>query len=81
MNNVIQILLLVLFVAGCATATRNNENNDKQPLDLLSGKNEITMNDTTPKVTGIGGIFFRSKNPKETMLIDKKEEEGGGKMY
>jgi len=25
------------------------------------------MNDTTPKVTGIGGIFFRSKNPEETM--------------
>jgi predicted enzyme related to lactoylglutathione lyase len=25
---------------------------------------EIVMNDTTPKVTGIGGIFFRSKNPK-----------------
>ncbi|MDW7680700.1 MAG: VOC family protein [bacterium] len=24
------------------------------------------MNDTTPKVTGIGGIFFVSKNPKET---------------
>jgi len=24
------------------------------------------MRDTTPKVTGIGGIFFRSKNPKET---------------
>ena len=24
------------------------------------------MNDTTPKVTGIGGIFFYSKNPKET---------------
>ncbi|MCK5704439.1 MAG: VOC family protein [Cyclobacteriaceae bacterium] len=24
------------------------------------------MNDTTPKVTGIGGIFFRSENPKET---------------
>ena len=23
------------------------------------------MNDETPKVTGIGGIFFRSKNPKE----------------
>ena len=23
-------------------------------------------NDTTPKVTGIGGIFFYSKNPKET---------------
>jgi predicted enzyme related to lactoylglutathione lyase len=24
------------------------------------------MNDTIPKVTGIGGIFFRSKNPEET---------------
>jgi catechol-2,3-dioxygenase len=24
------------------------------------------MNDTTPKVTGIGGIFFRTKNPQET---------------
>ena len=23
------------------------------------------MSDTTPKVTGIGGIFFRSNNPKE----------------
>ncbi|MBE0648420.1 MAG: VOC family protein [Bacteroidales bacterium] len=23
------------------------------------------MNDTTPKVTGIGGIFFKSENPKE----------------
>ena len=22
------------------------------------------MNDSTPKFTGIGGIFFRSKNPK-----------------
>lgn len=25
----------------------------------------IQMNDSTPKVTGIGGIFFRSENPKE----------------
>ena len=24
------------------------------------------MKDTTPKVTGIGGIFFRSKNPQKT---------------
>ena len=24
------------------------------------------MSDTTPKVTGIGGIFFRSENPEET---------------
>ena len=25
------------------------------------------MSDKTPKVTGIGGIFFKSKNPKESM--------------
>jgi len=24
------------------------------------------MNDKIPKVTGIGGVFFRSKNPKDT---------------
>jgi len=27
--------------------------------------NTVSTNDTTPKVTGIGGIFFFSKNPKE----------------
>ncbi|MBK8517551.1 MAG: VOC family protein [Saprospiraceae bacterium] len=29
-------------------------------------KNTVSDNDTTPKVTGIGGIFFFSDNPKET---------------
>jgi predicted enzyme related to lactoylglutathione lyase len=28
--------------------------------------NSTSTNDTTPKVTGIGGIFFFSDNPKET---------------
>lgn len=27
---------------------------------------KMELNDTTPKVTGIGGIFFLSKNPTET---------------
>jgi predicted enzyme related to lactoylglutathione lyase len=39
--------------------TKNNQTDKPKP------KNNI-MKDTTPKVTGIGGIFFRSKNPKET---------------
>ena len=30
-----------------------------------SNEKETFMNGTKPKVTGIGGIFFRSKNPKE----------------
>ncbi|MFC1223809.1 Catechol 2,3-dioxygenase [Pedobacter suwonensis] len=29
-------------------------------------KNSKSANDATPKVTGIGGIFFFSDNPKET---------------
>ncbi|MGA3013300.1 MAG: VOC family protein [Bacteroidales bacterium] len=28
--------------------------------------NTVSANDTTPKVTGIGGIFFYCDNPKET---------------
>ncbi|MBI2966801.1 MAG: VOC family protein [Bacteroidetes bacterium] len=28
--------------------------------------NTVSTNDTTPRVTGIGGIFFFSDNPKET---------------
>ncbi|MEA3445349.1 MAG: VOC family protein [Bacteroidota bacterium] len=36
--------------------------NDKT--DNLKQK-ESTMNDTTPKVTGVGGIFFRSTNPEK----------------
>ena len=31
-----------------------------------TGKKETAVNDTTPGVTGIGGIFFFTDNPKET---------------
>jgi len=37
---------------------------NKQAEALLSQDNEVY--DTTPKVTGIGGIFFRSEDPQET---------------
>jgi predicted enzyme related to lactoylglutathione lyase len=33
---------------------------------MEESKNNVSSNDTTPKVTGIGGIFFFSDNPKET---------------
>ncbi len=32
----------------------------------LPQEKETSVNDNTPKVTGIGGIFFGSNNPKET---------------
>lgn len=33
---------------------------------MEDSKNSTSTNDTAPKVTGIGGIFFFSDNPKET---------------
>jgi len=33
---------------------------------MEDSKNSTSTNDTTPKVTGIGGIFFFSDHPKET---------------
>ncbi len=59
------ILFLSLFaIAGCNTGDKSNENTSieiEKPVQI-----ETVINDTTPKVTGIGGIFFGSKNPEET---------------
>jgi len=64
MKNLCQILLLVIFVSSCNTATKTNDAdiNSKENPELK----EVILKDTTPKVIGIGGIFFRSKNPKST---------------
>jgi len=39
---------------------------DKKSKKMEEQKKTNSINDTTPKVTGIGGIFFYSDNPKET---------------
>jgi predicted enzyme related to lactoylglutathione lyase len=52
--------LLVLTMASCQINTnkeKSMENNEKH---------EALPNDTTPRVTGIGGIFFFSDNPEQT---------------
>ena len=55
-------LLLLLFTASCTTTTDTKENRTSSS---DTTKQKVTVvNDTTPKVTGIGGIFFHSKNPK-----------------
>lgn len=61
MKNLTIIVLLIILTTSCDTLNDSKNN----PTDTVEQK-EIVMNDTTPKVTGIGGIFFRSKNPKET---------------
>jgi len=57
------IILALLFTSCNTTTNKNNTMND-----TTKGKEQspTEFNDTTPKVTGIGGIFFSSENPKET---------------
>ena len=59
---VLILILLVIVIASCNSKSKNNN------MDNKSKKSEETkkaINDTTPKVTGIGGIFFKSKNPQD----------------
>lgn len=58
MKKSISILLLAILITSCNTETPTQEENTETQVTL--------GNDTIPKVTGIGGIFFRSKNPQET---------------
>ena len=57
MKKLTKILLLSILVPSCNTTPHSNKDNPKEQ--------ETVMNDTTAKVTGIGGIFFYSKNPQE----------------
>lgn len=64
-NIVSKIMLLIILTAICNTTIAKNKI-IYNPSDTTEQKEVSIMNDTTPKVTGIGGIFFRSKNPKAT---------------
>jgi len=64
MKTLTKIFFLALLLSACQPETnthdQENRSTDKQtPI-------RTTMNDTTPKVTGIGGIFFKSENPAKT---------------
>lgn len=61
MKFVTQILLIMLLFSACNSSSINNDiKNDDEP----TPKKMEAVIDTTPRVTGIGGIFFRSKDPK-----------------
>jgi predicted enzyme related to lactoylglutathione lyase len=51
------IIILALITVSCNI---NHRSNNKINIHKQTGE---MMNDTVPKVTGIGGIFFRSENP------------------
>jgi predicted enzyme related to lactoylglutathione lyase len=59
-NKLLSIIILILIITGCIPKIENNEVMSKNPDKL---KTKGSENDTTPKVTGIGGIFFFSDDP------------------
>lgn len=57
------IFFILTTVSSCNTD--NNKSNDMAQQNEHSGSS-LLRGDTTPKVTGIGGIFFFSENPEKT---------------
>ena len=62
MNRLLTIISIVTVLASCNSTTNRTNNMEEQ--ENLTNNKPLT-NDTIPKVTGIGGIFFFSDNPEE----------------
>ena len=61
--NKILTTILIIILTGCTTTNKKDvimKNENKSKIE------QSENNDTIPKVTGIGGIFFYSNNPQET---------------
>lgn len=52
----LSLLIALIFISSCSTNSV-----DQVPESIL-----LTEVDTTPRVTGIGGVFFFSDNPEQT---------------
>ena len=63
MKNTFLLIILTVTVIGCSTQ-ETPESGDNISSEATAQAIPAAM-DTTPRVTGIGGIFFRSKNPQE----------------
>tara|TARA_R110001592_G_scaffold66419_1_gene203883 strand:- start:1798 stop:2292 length:495 start_codon:yes stop_codon:yes gene_type:complete len=59
MNRLIITISIVALITSCNSTTN-------ETTKMEDAKNQTDNIDTTPKVTGIGGIFFYSDNPEET---------------
>jgi len=55
--NLIATMLLLIVVTGCKEFEKKQANNNQ--------KTEQNMDNEKPRVTGVGGIFFKSDNPDE----------------
>ena len=62
MNKLIIAISIAAILASCNSIKKTS----KMEEQINETTNAVSTNDTTPKVTGIGGIFFYSVNLKET---------------
>jgi predicted enzyme related to lactoylglutathione lyase len=63
MNKLIIAISIIILLISCESSTKKTNTMEDQKKDST---NTASTNDTTPKVTGIGGIFFYSDHMKET---------------
>jgi predicted enzyme related to lactoylglutathione lyase len=61
-----RLLLSIAIVTALTSCNPTNKKTNKMEKQTNETTNTVSAGDTTPKVTGIGGIFFFSDNPKET---------------
>jgi predicted enzyme related to lactoylglutathione lyase len=62
-KKIIITVSILATLTSCDFTTSKSKNMDEQNYQT---DNKISQPDTTPKVTGIGGIFFFSENPDKT---------------
>lgn len=63
MKKLLTIISIITLLASCNSKTKKTDTMEDQKNQT---ENSTPVDTTTPKVTGIGGIFFFSDNPKET---------------
>lgn len=61
MFRLVQSFLICVALTACCSHNKKTKN-----MDELKNENTNLKTDTTPKVTGIGGVFFFSDNPQDT---------------
>lgn len=61
MNRTLTFLIFLIILASCTIKNTTDMKKTKG-----NAEKTTSINDTTPKVTGIGGIFFFSDNPNDT---------------
>ena len=62
MNKLILTISIAIIFVSCSQTSKTNKMEEQKKETTNTG----STNDTTPKVTGIGGIFFYSDNLQET---------------